>query len=119
MVSFWTENQLVQTKKKQLIEGLIVWRTKVYAKVQGYSFLKFFGFSKFVLLPLLFKFYENGRHIYGLKTSLKAQQLFHFLINFRINMADYVDPCKVVVRKSEFSALSNPCAQNESENRKF
>jgi hypothetical protein len=57
--------------------------------------------------------------IYGLRTSLKAQQLFHFLINFRINMAGFVDPCKVVVRKSAFSALSNPSAQNESENRLF
>ncbi len=69
-------------------------------------FLIFLVFKNCFLLPLLFKFYDNGRHIYGLRTSLKAQQLFHFLINFRINTAGVVDPCKVVVRKRAFSTLS-------------
>ncbi len=78
----------------------------MYTKVQGYSFLKKFGFLKLFSFTFVFKFYENGRHTYGLRTSLEAQQLFHFLIHFRINMAGFVDPCKVTVRKSAFSALS-------------
>jgi hypothetical protein len=39
--SFQKENQLFWTKKK-LKGELIVWRTKVYARVQGYSFLVLF-----------------------------------------------------------------------------
>jgi hypothetical protein len=43
MASFWKENQLVRTKK--MLEGeLIVWRTKLYARVQGCSFLFYFVF---------------------------------------------------------------------------
>jgi hypothetical protein len=67
-------------------------------------------FFHFILLFFILFFYlrcsnENGRHIYGLRTLLKAQQLPHFLINFRINMIGFVDPCKVIARKSAFSAL--------------
>jgi hypothetical protein len=50
--------------------------------------------------------YENGKHNNGLRTLLKEQQLLpQFLINFGINMTGFVDPCKVVAKKSAFSAL--------------
>jgi hypothetical protein len=47
---------------------------------------------------------------------LKAHQLSHFKINFEVNMASFVDLCKVVDRKSAFSGLSS--AQNGIENQK-
>jgi hypothetical protein len=54
----------------------------------------------FAFLPLLLKFHEKWKtHVW------KAQQLPHFWINFRINMAGFVDSCKVVARKSAFSGL--------------
>jgi len=50
--AFWKETQLVRTKKK-LKGELIVWRTKVYARVQGYSFfLLFCSFSFLVEVGL-------------------------------------------------------------------
>jgi hypothetical protein len=47
---------------------------------------------------------------------LKAHQLPHFLTNFRIDMVDFVDPHKVVIKRSAFSALPSP--QDENENKR-
>jgi len=53
----------------------------------------------------LFKFCENGRCIYGLRTLLRAHQLPHFLINSKFNMVGCVDLHKVATKKSAFSAF--------------
>ncbi len=37
-----------------------------------------------------------------IRTLLKAHQLSHFLIDLKVNMASFVDPCKVVDKKSAF-----------------
>jgi len=36
---------------------------------------------------------------------LRARQLPHFLINSKVNMVGFVDPCKVDTRKRAFSAF--------------
>jgi hypothetical protein len=40
-----------------------------------------------------------------------------FLTNFRVHMASFVDPCKVIVKKNAFSV--HPSTQNGSENKKL
>jgi hypothetical protein len=55
------ENLLVWMKKKELQGELMVWRTKVQVRVQGYSFFQF----------LLFKW----KKCYGLRTLFRAHKL--------------------------------------------
>jgi hypothetical protein len=115
MTSFLRENQLVLTKKNNLKESS--WfgepTCKMGSKVAHFFILS--GLFHYSLLPLLLKFCENGRCIYWLRTLLRAHQLPHLLINSRVNMTGFVNPCKVVARKRAFSTLPN--AWNGSENR--
>jgi hypothetical protein len=56
-------SQLVQTKKKEFKKRLMVYRTKVQARVQGCSFILFFcSFPQFIF-TLLLKFFKNERHV--------------------------------------------------------
>ncbi len=115
MTSFLRENQLVQTKKNSLSESS--WfgepKCKMGSKVAHFFILG--GLFHYFLLLLLLKFCENGRRIYCLRTLSRAHQLPHLLINSRVNMTGFVNPCKVVARKRAFSTLPN--AWNGSENR--
>ncbi len=79
-------------------------------------FFVFCFFHCFFLISLL-KFCENGRRFYGLRTLLRAHQFLHFMINSKIKMIDFVNSCKVIVRKSAFSTFLS--VWNESENKKL
>jgi hypothetical protein len=63
----------------------------------------------------LLKFCENGRRFSRLRTLLRAHQFLDFLINSKINMIDFVNLRKVIVRKSAFSTFLS--VWNESENK--
>jgi hypothetical protein len=79
--------------------------------VQGCSFFQFLFFST-VFLPLLLKFCENGRNAmnWDIVEKTKAPPFF---TNSRVDTVGFVDPHKMVVRRSAFSTLSN--AQNGGE----
>ncbi len=56
---------------------------------------------------------ENLLWIEGIVESTPA---LPFFINSKVDMASFVDPCKVVAKKNAFKAL--PSAWNGDENRK-
>ncbi len=63
-------------------------------------------------VPLLFVFIvffnpfvqilEEWKTCYELKTLLRVNKLSHFLTNSQLDMLDFVDPHKMVVRRSAF-----------------
>jgi hypothetical protein len=64
----------------------------------------------------VFKFSENGRHVidWGIVESTPA---LPFVINYKVDMASFVDSRKVVARKNAFKAF--PSARNGDKNRKL
>ncbi len=89
----------------------MVWfgKPKVAIRVQGYSFLCFLCVFSFLFLPLMFKFCVNGRHVM-VEDTCATPSLFTIS---KVGTTFLVDPYKVIVRRSAFSAFPN--AQNEDE----
>ncbi len=105
MASFWRENQLVWNKEKNSSkESTWFGEPKCKLGFQVANFFVFFFFHRF-LLSLLLNFCENKRCIYESRALLRAHQLPHFFINFRINIANFMDPRKMVDRENAFSAF--------------
>ncbi len=49
-----------------------------------------------------------------IEDNVKSTPALPFLINFRVDMVNFMDPYKIIARKSAFSSF--PSAGNEGEN---
>ncbi len=115
MASFWRENQLVWTTKKQeeeLNEKLIVWGTKVEAMVQGCPFLCFVAFFIIFFYPCWN--YVRIKDMLWIGDIVESTPSPPFFTNFTSNMVGFVNPPhKVVARRNVISTFST--AQNAGE----
>ncbi len=100
MASFWSENQLVRTKKKKTLQESSWFgepKCKLVSKV-----VHFFCF--------LFCFKLKWNTYYGLSTLLKAHQFLHFLTNSKVDMINSMDLHKVLLEGVHFQPF--PSAWN-------
>jgi hypothetical protein len=118
MASFWRENQLVQTKKKEKkFKGKSSWFREPKCKLRFIvHFFIYLFFSLFLKNPC----YSNFVKMEGM---LQIENIFEstlalpFLTNSRVDMVGFVNLHKVVAKRSAFSAL--PSAPNGGENKKL
>ncbi len=104
---------MVRTKKNILKDSS--WFGEPKRKLRS-KVVHFFNF--FLLCFLLsFKFCENGKHIYGLRTLLKHIHSLIFWLVLKLTWLILWDPHKVVARKKTFSTFPSPW--KGSENRKL
>jgi hypothetical protein len=92
-----TENQLVQTKKKKSLRkacSLDNQNVKPRSKVVHFFFVVFFFL--FFVFSLYFMKMEDMQWIEDVVQSTGTPL---FLTNFKLDIASFVDPCKVVVKK--------------------
>ncbi len=110
MASFWRETNWFGPKKNNLKESSWFGEPKCNLRSEGAHFLFF----------LTDFFYPCCSNYVRMKDILWMEDIVEytptppFYINFRIDMTGFVDPHKMIPRRSAFSALSS--ARNESEN---
>jgi len=73
-------------------------------------FFVFFFFFHYFILPLLLKFHENGRNIMDWRYCCNTFIFYYF----SVDMVGFIDPHKVVVRRSALSAFPNAWNEGES-----
>jgi hypothetical protein len=94
------------SKQKKEVKGeFMAWRTKVQAKVQGCSFLHFFSFFLYFKKNLCCSNFMRMEEMLWIENINESTQAPPFLTNFRVDMASFVHPHKVLARRNAFSAF--------------
>ncbi len=116
MTSFWRETNWlkVQTKNKSLKESLKFREPK--CKVHGCSFFCFSVLFFVVFFSSCCSNFVRMESMLWIEDVIESTPTPSFLTNSTIDMADFVDPHKVVIKRSAFSAF--PSAQDENENKR-
>ncbi len=95
-ISKWLK--IFTEKKKSLKKSSWFGEPKCKTKVQGFLF---YFFSLFFFNPWV-QILAEWKTCYELKTLLRVNKLSHFLTNSQLDMLDFVDLHKMLVRRSAF-----------------